>query len=376
MATGGDSVAKLADGRVAFVRGALPGESVLFEIEEEKKRFVRGVAVEILVPSPARIEPRCPHAYRQCGGCDWIHIDAQSQVGFKRDLVVEQLQRLGGIEAPVVTIADHAPGRRTTVRCTVSDGRAGYRSRRSHRGFVATECSAAHPLVEELILDGHFGTSSEVTIRAGASTGERLVVVDGPLSEIKVPDDVTVVHADDRRTGAIHEEIGGHRWRISARSFFQTSHEGAEALVGAVGEAMTGSAGPVVDLYAGVGLLGGAVAPERLVAAVEQSPASVADARANLAASVDVVEERVERWQPTTCEVVIADPARRGLGPAGTDVVSATQATRVVLVSCDPAALGRDTKLLREQGYEFASAAVIDMFPDTSRVEVVSRFDR
>ena len=91
---------------------------------------------------------------------------------------------------------------------------------------------------------------------------------------------------------------------------------------------------------------------------------------------MQVVQSRVERWSPTTFSTVIADPARRGLGKDGVTLVEGTSATHVVLVSCDPASLGRDAGLLAAQGWVHQRAEVIDMFPDTSRLEVVSTFTR
>ena len=290
--------------------------------------------------------------------------------------MVEQLERLGGVDDPSVVIALTPSGQRTTVRCLVEDGKAGYRSRRTNKGFPAGQCTAAHPLLEELIVDGDFGDAAEVTLRVGAGTGERMAIIDGAADAVHLPADVVVVSVDDPRPVALFDEVGGRFWRISARSFFQTSHQGAEALVSAVGGALAGSTGSLVDLYAGVGLLGGAASPEQLEVVVEQNPSSAADARANLGPRVEVIQSRVERWTPRRFDSVIADPARRGLGRAGADVIEATGAGRVVLVSCDPASLGRDAGLLAERGYRLQSCELIDMFPDTSRIEVVSRFDR
>ncbi len=377
MATGGEAVARLENGLVIFVRGALDGETIRAEVTEEKKRFARGQTIEVLDASPMRVDPSCSHALSGvCGGCDWMFMDPVEQQRAKQQIVIEQLQRLGGVPAPVVTTAAMDRGRRTTVRCSVVNGRAGYRRRGTDDAFVANECGAAHPLIEELIIDGDFGDASEVTLRVGTSTGERLVMTDGDASTAVVPADVRIVNADSPGDAAIHEDVGGRRWRISARSFFQTSSEGGEALVAAVGRALDESQGDLVDLYAGVGLLGGGAAGERLRCAVESNPSSVADARHNLGADVVVVQARVERWSATRFETVIADPARRGLGKDGVAIIERTGAEHLVLVSCDPASLGRDTTLLIEQGWRHNHAEVIDMFPDTSRIEVVSRFTR
>jgi 23S rRNA (uracil1939-C5)-methyltransferase len=84
----------------------------------------------------------------------------------------------------------------------------------------------------------------------------------------------------------------------------------------------------------------------------------------------------VATWRPARADAVIADPPRSGLTKAGVAAVAATRAPRLALVSCDPAALGRDTKLLAAAGYELRSTTLIDLFPHTSHVEVVSRFER
>jgi 23S rRNA (uracil1939-C5)-methyltransferase len=377
MATGGEAVARLADGRVIFVRGALAGEIVRVEITEEKKRFARGIVVDVVEPSPFRIEPSCSHAVSgDCGGCDWMHVRAQTQLDYKSDIVVEQLQRLGGVESPNVSTAETYRGRRTTVRCSVTNGRGGYRGRRSDQAFVAHECGAAHPLLEQLIVEGRFGNATEVTLRVGAATGERMVLTNGDVRSVSVPDGVQVTSTDNPGDVAIHEEVAGRLWRISAQSFFQTSHEGAEALVSAVGRSLHGNTGAIVDLYSGVGLLGGAAAADRLACAVESNPSSLNDARHNLGSGVHIEASRVEQWSPTEFATVIADPARRGLAKAGTSIIDQTGASHLVLVSCDPASLGRDTALLSEQGWRHDQAEVIDMFPDTSRIEVVSTFRR
>ena len=377
MATGGEAVGRLDSGLVAFVRGALDGEAVRVELTESKKRFARGQVIAVLEPSPNRVTEPCRHAASGvCGGCDWMFIDPAEQREAKRRIVEEQLQRLGGVESPIVTTAQMERGRRSTVRCSVVGGRAGYRARRSDVTFAAEECGAVDPLIEELLVDGRFGGASEVTLRAGVASGQRLVLTNGPVDEVVVPADVVVADASEPGDVALQEDVGGRSWRISARSFFQTSPVGAEALVAAVREGLTGIQGSVVDLYAGVGLLGGAAAGELLGCAVESNPSSVADARHNLDDSIEVIASRVERWLPEPFDAVIADPARRGLGEGGVRAIEGTGAAHLVLVSCDPAALGRDTALLIEQGWRHDQAQVIDMFPDTSRIEAVSTFTR
>lgn len=385
-AVGGEAVARTEDGRVVFVAGALPGERVAVELDEVKDRYARGRVVRVLDPSPHRVAPPCPHVATGCGGCDWQHVEEAEQSRLRRELAVDVLTRQGGVAAPVVQAGAPlaAAGLRTTVRGTTVDGRFAYRRRRSHERVPVSSCLVAHPLVEELVADGRFGDAESVTIRVGARTGERMVVV-GPSSfDVTVPDDVTVVGADELAAGRrawIHEEVADRRWRVSAGSFFQTGAEGAEALVAEVGRAVadgdpTGG-GRLVDLYAGVGLFAGALGAGRPVVAVERSASSVADARVNLAdRDARVVKVALERWRPDRADVAVADPARGGLGRAGVAKVAATGAVRAVLVSCDLGSLGRDVKLLTEAGYRHRRSVVLDLFPHTGQAEVVTAFDR
>lgn len=385
MATGGEAIAHLSDGRVVFVTGALPDEVVDVRIERIKKRWARATTLAVIESSPDRAPLLCDHALAgECGGCDWLHVAPAAARTHKLGIVTEQLARLGGLDAPRVRERDHAAGRRTTTRCSIVEGRAGYRSRRSSDRFAAEQCQALHPALEELVVEGRFDGVDEVTLRVGIDTGERLALLhphEGATPSASLPPDVRVVDAREPGDAAFTTRVAGLDWRVSAASFFQTSDSGVEALVAAVAAGLSGAEGPVVDLYAGVGLLGIAAAGDRLTHAVESATSAVADARSNaaqhLSPSVDVIECRVERWTPSApASTVIADPARAGLGADGVAVVDATHADRLVLVSCDPASLGRDAGLLREGGWRHAGSEVIDMFPDTSRIEIVSVFGR
>jgi tRNA/tmRNA/rRNA uracil-C5-methylase (TrmA/RlmC/RlmD family) len=162
----------------------------------------------------------------------------------------------------------------------------------------------------------------------------------------------------------------------SARSFFQASPRGAEALVDVVKAAVAGAGpGALVDAYGGVGLFGATAGDDRAVTVLERSPSSAADARVNLP-SAKVLRLDVERWRPSPAAVVVADPPKAGLGRRGVAVLSASGAGHLVLVSCDPASLGRDAGLLRAQGFELRSTTVVDMFPGTPHIETVSTFVR
>ena len=380
---GGDGLARDDDGRVTFVTGALPGERVRALVHERRRDFAKASVIEVLTASPDRVAPPCPFVELGCGGCDWQHAHPDAQRRLKASIVADALRRQAHLDVEVgLGPALSAEGHRTTARGVAVEGRFAFRHRGTHDPIAVSPCLVAHPLLDELITDGRF-PDGEVTLRVGARTGERLAIVSGDAAEAKLPADVRAVTDAELRAGMrawYHEQAAGRRWRISARSFFQARPDGAEALVDEVARALTGVLGAdshVVDLYGGVGLFAGALGLPRRVTLVESSASSVADARVNLAdRDARILKTDVARWRPGRADVVVADPPRSGLGTPGVSVVAATHTPRLALVSCDPAALGRDAKLLGEAGYELRSATLVDLFPHTSHVEVVTRFDR
>lgn len=383
MAAGGDAIARDAGGRVVFVSGALPGELVRVELSDERRDFARARTLEVVEASPDRVVPPCPHLSAGCGGCGWQHVAPSAQPALKAGIVADALRRLAGLGI-AVDAAPPLPGgaQRTTVRVAVGPGgRLGYRPARSHDVVEVGSCQVAHPLIEELLAVAEPGDARELTLRCGARTGERMVVASPRAEGVAVPDDVVVVGNDELARGRrawITEEAAGRRWRISARSFFQSGPEAAEALVHAVAAAVgepPGEGERLVDLYGGVGLFAATVGAGRRTTLVERSASSVADARTNLAGSgARVLRLDVDRWRPSRAEVVVADPPRSGLGKAAVAAVVATGAPRVVLVSCDAASLGRDASLLGAAGYTLESCSIVDSFPHTPHVEVVSAF--
>jgi 23S rRNA (uracil1939-C5)-methyltransferase len=381
-AKGGGAVARAADGAVVFVDGALPGELVRVSVTEARRDYRRATVVEVLEPSPDRVEPGCAAVAAGCGGCDLLHLAPAAQPAWKVAVVEDALRRVGRFtELPSIGVVPLPVERyRTTVRCVVEAGRAAYRRRNSHDAVVPDDCGVLHPLLEEMLVDGRFGGAAEVTLRAGARTGERLALVTPTAEGVVLPPDVRIVGADELAAGRrawFHEEIAGHRFRISAMSFFQVRPDGAEALVGLARDALAARPGPLADLYAGVGLFAATVAEGRRVFAVERSRSSLADARVNLAGlDARIVASDVARWRSSPCGVVIADPAREGLRAGGTRVVAATGAGRVVLISCDPAALARDLRLLHGHGYTAERIDLVDLFGGTSHVEAVTVLDR
>jgi 23S rRNA (uracil1939-C5)-methyltransferase len=207
------------------------------------------------------------------------------------------------------------------------------------------------------------------------------VVVERDTFDVSVPDDVFVVSEAQLKKGKrawIHEEIDGRRLRVSANAFFQNRPAGCDALVDEVRSMIEGAPeGHLVDAYAGVGLFAATVGRNRPVIAIERGRDSVADARINLTArEARIVKADVERWRPSPAPVVVADPAREGLGKQAVKTLLRADPSVLVLVSCDPSSFGRDAALLLDAGLHVDRWTVLDMFPGTSHVETVARFTR
>lgn len=375
----GDGLARLDDGRVVFVEGALPGETVRIRLTRRSRDYARAEITEILDPHPERREPPCRFVRRGCGGCDMQHASPALQWRIKRDIVVESLERLGKIVHPQVRTAGAAAGisaARTTARVIGDvEGRPGFRRRRSHDVVPVDHCLVLHDRLDEMLPLLRLEPGREAVLRCSASKDERLAVTDPTAQLSGVPSDA------EGRT-MIRETVGGVDFTISAGSFFQSSPGAAEDLVAAVKAALGDPSlwipGPVVDAYGGVGLLSAAAVPaEREVVIVESSESSCGDAAVNLSGRrARIVCSVVEAWEPEPAAAVIADPPRDGLRAAAVDVLAATGTPILVLVSCDPASLGRDARLLEAAGYRFVDAQVLGAFPHTHHVETVSRFEK
>ena len=370
LAIGGDGVTRASDGRVVFVPGALPGDEVVASWQESSKRWVRGELLEVVIASPARLTPPCPELARGCGGCGWQHFQPEEQRAAKRRLVADALTRLGHIDNPSISQGPALAewGYRTTVRVALDEGRAAFRKGESHELVTVSSCAITHPALVELLAECHFGDAEEVTLRVGGATGERLVSM-APPSSVRphFPADVAI-------NTHYHDVVAGRQWRISAESFFQTRTDGAELLVTEVAAHLAGAT-TVLDAYGGVGLLAAAAPLGARITSVEAARSSSADAAFNLAdLGATVVNSAFERWHSEQFDAVVADPARRGLQREGVDTIAATGASKLLLVSCDAASLGRDAFQLYEAGYDHLDSELLDFFPHTPHVEVLSEF--
>nr|WP_207631032.1 MULTISPECIES: class I SAM-dependent RNA methyltransferase [unclassified Actinopolyspora] len=395
VAHGGHCVAR-HEGRVVFVRHALPGETVEAEVTEDRGGgFCRADAVRVVEAAEGRVTPPCPLAdmalgTNRCGGCDWQHAHPATQRELKASVVAEQLWRLAGIEHPVEvqSLPGGALRWRTRVRLAVDErGRVGFRAHRSHRVVPAEDCPITVEGAVDQVTSSSWTPGSEVEVTADASgelhvsehlpggapaRGKRRRSGAKPSRTRKV-----------RGSGVAHETAAGREWAIAAHGFWQVHRQAAERFAEVVDDMVEVPPGGCAwDLYGGVGLfaavLGNRVGDSGDVVLVESARTSVRDATANLAdmPQVRLREGRVEDVvaDPTmpAPDVVVLDPPRKGAGRNVVGAVAGSRPRRVVYVACDPAALARDLELFQRDGYRLTRLEAFDAFPMTHHVECIA----
>jgi tRNA/tmRNA/rRNA uracil-C5-methylase (TrmA/RlmC/RlmD family) len=391
VAHGGHCVAR-HEGRVVFVRHTLPGERVVVRVTEDRHPgFCRADAIEVLEASPARVERPCPYSGPgRCGGCDWQHVDPAEQRRLKAAVVREQFARLAGLHDLVVTVEELPGGPlrwRSRARFAVDrSGAPGLRRHRSHDVVVLDDCPiTVEPAAAAVLhrrwpgagaVDVSIDSTGAVTTtrldRRGQPTSSRVVRPGGELPE-------EPVSRAERRAG-------GRDWEVEGTGFWQVHPAAADALVAAVaGFADVRPGETVLDLYAGAGLFGGALAPAAgeagRVVCVESDLGACAAADANLAGfpQAEVWQGDVDAEGLTELlgelgspDVVVLDPPRAGAGPAVSRLLAGSGARAVVYVACDPAALARDVAVFAAAGYHLAAVRAFDAFPMTGHVECVA----
>ncbi|MEO3939162.1 class I SAM-dependent RNA methyltransferase [Dermatophilaceae bacterium Soc4.6] len=385
IAHGGHAVAR-HQGRVVFVRHALPGERVRVLVTEgrAKDSFLRGDAVEVLDASPERVTPPCPYAGPgRCGGCDFQHVTLAHQRALKATVVREQLHRLAGLDVEVVVEAlpgdaEQEQGLRWRSRVEFAvgaDGRPGLRGHRSHDVIPVDDCLIAD---RRVIDSGVLGTTWT------GCTGVDVVAADEPVDAVVVP-------LPEHSVPTVVQHVATPTWSgsfgVSARGFWQV-HPGAAPTFTAhlLAELDPQPGERALDLYAGVGLfataLADAVGTEGAVLAVEGDDRAVEYALDNVQ-DLPQVEVRAGEVaealaalveQGLTADLVVLDPPRTGAGREVVEAVAALRPRAVAYVACDPAALARDTAYLAGLGYRLRSLRAFDAFPMTHHVECIAVF--
>jgi tRNA/tmRNA/rRNA uracil-C5-methylase (TrmA/RlmC/RlmD family) len=376
MAHGGEAVGRI-DGRVVFVRGALPDERVAADITAAPQhgRFLRASVTDILLASPDRVSAPCPYA-GHCGGCDWQHISLDAQRRLKADIVRDQMTRLAGEPADrwASLAVEPMPGAvdglhwRTRMRYSVdADGRAGLYAHHAHDVVAIDACLIASPDIG----------GSEIFGRSWSGTREVLAVQ---------PDGPAVILADPRPGAArVGERAAGREWTMDATAFWQVHVGAADVLVDVVTDMLMPQPGEhLLDLYAGVGLFAGALAdtlgPGGRVDTVEDNAVAVRGARRSLHSlpTVHLHEDRVDRWLRTTgirrCDMAVLDPPRAGAGRDVMERLFRLKPRAIVYVACDPSSLARDVGTARKAGWHLSQLRALDLFPMTHHVECVALF--
>lgn len=366
------------DGQVVFAAYGIPGEEAVVEVERRSKDYLMGRVVEVLSPSPYRVEAPCPY-YGSCGGCQWQHIDYPFQVELKARIVDEQLRRIGKFEEPPVAATLTAEERwhyRNHARfSTDRQGQLGFVSLVRRRFVRIDHCRIMHPWINGVLerLQGRCAGLHQVAIRYGVRTEQALI-----HPSLKEIDD-----SIPSGQSSYEEELLGKRFRISGASFFQVNTRQAEVLIEVVREKLALAQDQLLlDAYAGVGTFAVLLAPYvKRVIAIEESPAAVADAVINQAGIKNIVfyQGKVEQILPELRQrpqAAILDPPRVGCHPDVIAAVLKRPPARLVYVSCDPATLGRDLRALCQGGYRLQEVQPVDMFPQTFHIECVATLVR
>lgn len=387
LAHGGDGVGRL-DGKVIFVPGTIAGEIAQVEIVDDRADFAKARLVEIIEPSPHRVQPLCPH-FDACGGCQWQFFDRARQADAKRNTLVGQLQHLGRVdEPPVEEIVMPGPafGYRNRMDFSVSGGRPALAAWRSRDLVGLDECLLLSPVLAEVFENlGDLGRARSVTLRCAEATGDVLVVLTGRAPGHIDGWGVPVVRPDGRSVvgGRVHltELVGEASYRITAGAFFQNNTHGAAALVEIVADLLNvDRSDRLLDAYAGVGLFGCTVGRRAgSVICVEAEARALADLEYNLEDNAvpapEILVAPFEDIEGESWTVAVVDPPRSGLRRPGVVSVTAARPRAIAYVSCDPASLARDTRYLDEQGYDLRRVVPVDMFPQTYHLEAVALFE-
>lgn len=394
---GGEAIGRLPDGRAVFVPAAIPGEQVRVRLVEDKRGYARASLLEVLVPSPDRIKPLCRH-FSTCGGCHYQHMPYPVQLAAKRDILRDQLNRIGGLpDPPVNPVVPSAEAwdYRNTIQFHISpEGRLGFMASQSAGVLPVSECHLpSHPLHriwEQLEIEAIPGLK-RVSLRQGED-GEVLIILEGedptppqvtveelPVSIVYLgPAGKIVIAGNDY----VVMEVLGRPFRVSAASFFQVNLPQAEAMV----EHLLGllpfkKGSTLLEAYCGVGLFSAFLAPrvQRLIG-IESSPSAVEDFEVNLdeydnvelyAANVEEVLQELDQ----NAELVVADPPRNGLERLALDGILKLRPAHFAYISCDPATLARDARRLVAGGYRLVQVTPFDMFPQTYHIESISLWE-
>ncbi|OBF58712.1 23S rRNA methyltransferase [Mycobacterium sp. 852002-50816_SCH5313054-b] len=377
-ANGGSCVAH-HEGRVVFVRYALPGERVRVRVTSERDSYWHAQVVEVIEPSDDRVASLCPIAGPEGAGCcDLAFAAPEAGRALKAHVVANQLSRLGGHDwsGEAEPLSDAGPaGWRTRVRLEVGqDRRPGFHRYHSDELVTDLRCAQLAPGMLDGLSGAEWPPRAQLHV-ALDDDGERHVVCAlrrGRRTE------TTVVEGGYEAV----QRVGGRSWRVPVTAFWQAHRDAARVYSGLVVDwAQPGAGMTVWDLYGGAGVFaaafGDAVGSSGRVVTVDTSRSATRAARAALAdlPQVSVITDSVRRAltaQRASAGVAVLDPPRAGAGREIIDLLAAAQVPRVVHIGCEAASFARDIGLYRAHGYAVEKIKVFDAFPLTHHTESVA----
>lgn len=432
---GGQGIARVHD-FVIFVKGAMPEDKARVRIIKKKPGFAEAELVELIRASPFRTSPRCSH-FGLCGGCKWQNLEYSKQVEYKTEQVREILEHLAGFSDPPVlpalpagqvylyrnkmefsfstdcsgklTIGLHLAGKFDEVfdleACFLQSEVS---NRIVHQ--VRTFCQEKNLSVYDL--NRHSGFLRFLVIKEAKNTGEimvNFVTHQGDASLLKELAEELVKEYPAIKTVArnintkkaqiavgekeellagrpyITEKLGPFSFQISANSFFQSNSLQAEKLCTlSVDFVAPHAEDTVLDLYSGTGTISFYLAQKAgAVLGIESNPLTVEDAKKNArlnninncqficSEAKDYLALAMVRKEGF--DAVVVDPPRFGLHPKVVENLVKLGPAKIVYVSCNPATLARDLKILCEKDYRLDQVQPVDMFPHTFHIETVSK---
>ncbi|MFS0647337.1 23S rRNA (uracil(1939)-C(5))-methyltransferase RlmD [Siminovitchia sp. 179-K 8D1 HS] len=432
----GKGVAKI-DGYPLFVAGVLPGEKATIQVTKLNKGYGFGRLIELLEKSESRVAPACP-IYEECGGCQLQHMSYQGQLLAKEKQVREILQRIGKLDdVPVHPVLGMDNPWRYRNKAQVPIGEregglvGGFYKQRTHE-IIDMEACLIQMEENDAVLqklktvcsefglraydeNTHKGTLRHIMVRSGKVTGHIMVVLITKTSDIPnrkklvktivnaIPGVKSIVHnVNTKRTNVIFGEqtnilwgdefiydyIGNIRFAISARSFYQVNPEQTKVLYDKALEyaQLTGQE-TVIDAYCGIGTISLFLAQKaKKVYGVEIVPEAIEDARRNaelngihnVEFAVGEAESVIPKWykEGVKADVLVVDPPRKGCDETLLKTIIDMKPKKVVYVSCNPATLARDLRILEDDGYKTMEVQPVDMFPHTVHVECVVLMSR
>ncbi|MEP6818187.1 MAG: class I SAM-dependent RNA methyltransferase [bacterium] len=362
------------EGLTLFVSLAAPGDVLRVKVDRVQGTVGFASIIEILKPSPVRVEPPCPY-FGRCGGCDFQQLTYEAQLAGKVAMIRDCLHRIAKLETPEEIPITPSPAEwgyraRATWQVAAPERLLGYFERGSNRVCDVEYCAVLTPQMEATFELVH----KEVAARDMRQL-RRVDVVEGDEGVSVAPS----IAGFNART--LSRRIGDETYSFSADTFFQVNHQMLEPLMAAALGDATGQF--AIDLYCGVGLFTLPLARRfARVTGVEGQPRAVEFARRNVERAklenVEIANLGVADWVKHSLpfeplDFLLLDPPRVGCENAVITGILGLRPRRISYVSCDPATLARDLKKFIAAGYSLDSVAAFDMFPQTHHVETVAR---